>query len=53
VKPKLVYFQYQYDPALPALLLTHGREHVDCLTASFDVTVVNLEQRLRPHPRHL
>jgi hypothetical protein len=40
-KPKLVFFQYRYDPALPPFLLTHAREHVKCLAGFFDVTVVS------------
>ena len=39
-KPKLVFFQNKYDDGLPDFLLTHKQEHVDCLSLSFDVTVV-------------
>src|SRR2546430_633804 len=40
-KPSLVFFQFKYDDHLPPFLLTHKREHVDCLSRSFDVTVIN------------
>ena len=39
-KPKLVFFQNKYHDGLPDFLLTHKQEHVDCLSLSFDVTVV-------------
>jgi hypothetical protein len=39
-KPKLVFFQNKYDDGLPDFLLTHKREHVDCLSLFFDVVVV-------------
>jgi hypothetical protein len=38
-KPKLLFFQYKYD-GLARFLLTHQREHVDCLSQFFDVTVI-------------
>lgn len=41
VKPKLVFFQYEYDSHLPPFVLIHKREHVKCLSEFFDVTVVN------------
>src|SRR4051812_32730114 len=47
VKPKLVYFQNRYDPTLPAFLLTHAREQVACLSAFFDVTVINADSDYR------
>jgi len=40
-KPRLVFFQYQYDKHLPEFLLLHFREHVKCLEESFDVTIIN------------
>src|SRR4051812_41691879 len=40
-RPKLVFFQYKYDPSLPEFLLTHKKEHVKCLAKHFDVTVIN------------
>ena len=40
-KPRLVFFQFKYDNRLPSFLLTHKREHVDCLSRFFDVTVIN------------
>src|SRR5205823_4658248 len=39
-KPKLVFFQYQYDDCLPPFLLTHKEEHAKCLSQFFDVTVI-------------
>src|SRR5690348_1491313 len=39
-KPKLVFFQYKYDRRLPRFLLLHQREHVDCLSQFFCVTVI-------------
>jgi hypothetical protein len=39
-KPRLLFFQYKYDKHLPAFLLTHAQEHIRCLAASFDVTVI-------------
>ena len=40
-KPKLLFFQYQYDRHLPEFLLIHAREHVRCLSEFFDVTVIS------------
>jgi hypothetical protein len=40
-KPKLVFFQFQYDDRLPAFLLTHKQEHVKCLAQFFDVKVIS------------
>src|SRR5581483_4731263 len=40
-KPKLVFFQFKYDPSLPAFLSLHAREHAKCLSHFFDVTVIN------------
>src|SRR5215210_2041511 len=40
-KPKLLFFQYQYDRHLPEFLLMHAREHVRCLSEFFDVTVIS------------
>jgi hypothetical protein len=40
-KPKLVFFQYEYDNKLPEFLLIHTREHVKCLSTFFEVTVIN------------
>ena len=39
-KPRLLFFQYKYDGNLPAFLLVHKQEHVDCLSQFFDVTVI-------------
>jgi hypothetical protein len=39
-KPKLVFFQNKYDDGLPDFLLTHKREHVDCLSLFFDVAEI-------------
>ena len=39
-KPKLLFFQYQYNPKLPAFLLLHKSQHVQCLSHFFEVTVV-------------
>jgi hypothetical protein len=39
-RPKLLFFQFAYDPNLPTFLLTHVQEHVSCLQHFFDVTVV-------------
>jgi tetratricopeptide (TPR) repeat protein len=41
MRPKLVFFQWKYDPQLPAFLLNHARDHVRCLENFFDVTVIN------------
>jgi len=41
MRPKLVFFQWKYDPQLPAFLLNHARDHVRCLEKFFDVTVIN------------
>jgi hypothetical protein len=40
-KPKLLFFQFQYNEQLPEFLLIHKHEHVKCLSQFFDVTVVN------------
>ena len=40
-KPKLVFFQSKYDPRLPAFLSMHAREHAQCLSHFFEVTVVD------------
>jgi hypothetical protein len=40
-KPKLLFFQFQYDKQLPVFLLNHKREHVQCLSQFFDVTVIS------------
>jgi len=40
-RPKLVFFQYEYDERLPAFLLMHKREHVKCLSQFFEVTVIH------------
>jgi tetratricopeptide (TPR) repeat protein len=40
-KPKLLFFQYKYDEHLPAFLLTHKREHVQCLSEFFEVKVID------------
>lgn len=40
-KPKLVFFQFEYDERLPQFLLIHKREHVKCLSQFFDVTVID------------
>jgi hypothetical protein len=39
-KPKLVFFQFEYDERLPPFLLTHRQEHVICLSHFFDVVVI-------------
>jgi hypothetical protein len=41
VKPRLLFFQYNYDERLPKFLLIHKREHVKCLSEFFDVTVIH------------
>lgn len=38
-KPRLVFFQYKYERLAPFLLM-HQREHVDCLSQFFDVTII-------------
>ncbi len=40
-KPRLIFFQNQYDDRIPPFLLAHKREHVKCLAQFFDVTVIN------------
>jgi hypothetical protein len=40
-KPKLVFFQFKYEPDVPAFLLLHKLEHVECLAQFFDVAVVS------------
>jgi hypothetical protein len=40
-KPRLVFFQYRYDENLPEFLLIHKRDHVNCLSHFFDVTVID------------
>lgn len=40
-KPRMVFFQCEYDANLPAFLLVHRAEHVRCLAEFFDVTVTN------------
>jgi hypothetical protein len=40
-KPKLIFFQWKYDPNLPAFLLNHAHDHVKGLSHFFDVTVIN------------
>lgn len=39
-RPRLVFFQFRYDPRLPRFLLMQKDEHVRCLQRDFDVTVV-------------
>jgi tetratricopeptide (TPR) repeat protein len=39
-KPRLIFFQNRYDDNLPDFLLAHKREHVNCLSMFFDVTVI-------------
>jgi hypothetical protein len=39
-RPKLLFFQFQYDEQLPKFILTHKGEHVACLEQFFDVAVV-------------
>jgi hypothetical protein len=39
--PRLLFFQYRYDPKLPAFLLHHKEDHVKCLAQFFDVTVID------------
>jgi hypothetical protein len=39
-KPRLIFFQYKYDERLPAFLRTHKREHAECLSHFFEVTVI-------------
>ncbi len=41
MRPKLVFFQWKYDPQLPAFLVNHARDHVRCLEEFYDVTVIN------------
>jgi hypothetical protein len=40
-RPRLLFFQYRYDPRLPAFVVQHARDHVRCLSRFFDVTVVS------------
>jgi hypothetical protein len=40
-RPKLVFFQNRYDDNLPEFLLTHTREHVDCLSMHFDLVLIH------------
>lgn len=40
-RPKLLFFQFRYDAALPPFLLIHKEEYVRCLEQFFDVTVVS------------
>jgi hypothetical protein len=40
-KPKLVFFSYKYDEWLPDFLLIHHREHIQCLSEAFDVTIID------------
>ena len=40
-KPRLVLFQYRYDPRLPSFLSMHAREHAKCLSNFFEVTVID------------
>jgi hypothetical protein len=40
-RPKLLFFQSRYGPDVPRFLLLHKSEHVKCLAAFFDVTVVD------------
>ena len=40
-KPRLLFFQYKYDERLPSFLLMHKREHAQCLSQFFDVTVIS------------
>ncbi|MBV8551259.1 MAG: glycosyltransferase family 1 protein [Acidobacteriaceae bacterium] len=40
-KPRLVFFRYQYPPDLPAFLLRHFAEHVNCLREFFDVILID------------
>jgi hypothetical protein len=42
-KPRLLFFQYRYDPKLPAFLLSHNQDHVKCLAEFFDVTVIDYD----------
>ena len=40
-RPKLVFFQFRYDPRLPRFLLLQKDEHVRCLQQDFDVVVIS------------
>ena len=40
-KPKLVFFSYKYDEWLPDFLLIHHREHIRCISETFDVVVID------------
>ena len=40
-KPRLIFFQHQYDPRLPGFLSMHAREHAKCLSHFFEVTVID------------
>lgn len=42
-KPKLIFFQYKYDPSLPEFLLHQKDEHIKCLAQFFEVTVINAD----------
>lgn len=40
-KPKLVFFQVRYSDRLPEFLRIHQREHLKCLSQSFDVVTIH------------
>jgi len=40
-KPRLVFFQAHYAESLPEFLVLHAREHVRCLSQTFDVQVID------------
>jgi hypothetical protein len=40
-KPKLVFLSYKYDERLPDFLLIHHREHIRCISETFDVIVID------------
>ena len=40
-KPRLVFFRYKVSQHLPEFLLIHRREHLKCLSAFFNVTVID------------
>ena len=40
-KPRLVFFSYKYDERLPDFLLIHHREHIRCISETFDIIVID------------
>lgn len=40
-KPKLVYFQWKHDKNLSDFVVLHRQQHVKCLSAFFEVTIIS------------